>query len=76
MPLALVESWRNTGIAILATAMIALHLVLRYAFHGDDSSEAWLWQNLPLFATLAFGGAPLSRRPCSMVRSLEDSLVH
>lgn len=52
-------AWRNTGIAILATAMIALHLALRYAFRGDGSFEAGLCQNLPLFATLAFGGTPL-----------------
>ena len=53
------ESSRHTSIAVLATAMIAIHLILRYAFHLDDLALAWRWQDLPLFVTLVLGGLPL-----------------
>jgi heavy metal translocating P-type ATPase len=45
---------RDLLIAAVALAGIASHIFLRFAFHAEA-----LAQNLPLFAVLVFGGAPL-----------------
>jgi len=45
---------RNTIIAAMSVAAIALHLVLRFAVGTSD----WIF-NLPLWTALALGGAPL-----------------
>lgn len=59
MPIFYSESKRNTAIAALAAAMIALHLMLQYILDVGESSTGSFWQNLPLFAALALGGVPL-----------------
>jgi len=46
------------AIAILATAAIAMHLLLRFAWLTGESTPDW-WRQLPLFIALALGGVPL-----------------
>jgi heavy metal translocating P-type ATPase len=53
------ESRRNAVIAIFAIAMIALHLLLQYAFHVTEQSARIYWYDVPLLAALALGGVPL-----------------
>lgn len=48
------EFRRDLLIAIVALAGIAAHLLLRFVLHSET-----LPQNLPLYAALVFGGAPL-----------------
>jgi len=60
MTFLLISTRRHTLIAILAVVMIALHLLLKYGFVVDEDPTArWFWSDLPLFVTLAVGGAPL-----------------
>jgi heavy metal translocating P-type ATPase len=50
---------RHTVIAILALAMIALHLLFKYAIQLGEPVSGLFWYDLPLFVTLALGGVPL-----------------
>ena len=47
------------AIAILALVTIALHLLFRYAIERGEPVSGLFWYDLPLFVTLALGGAPL-----------------
>ena len=53
------QSRRHATIAILATAMVALHLLLKSGCCLDEPSAKWSWDEAPLFVTLFLGGAPL-----------------
>jgi cation transport ATPase len=50
---------KQTLIAAIAIAGIAIHLILRYTFAGLGSIGHVSWQDIPLIATLIFGGIPL-----------------
>ena len=50
---------KQTLIAAIAIAGIAIHLVLRFAFPGLGSVGHVSWQDIPLLATLILGGIPL-----------------
>src|SRR6266545_5313486 len=52
-------SWREAVIAIFTIAMIALHLVLRFAIQPSGEVFGKPLEQLPLIAALVFGGIPL-----------------
>lgn len=53
------DSRRHSAIALFAVAMIALHLLGRFALSLPAISASLAWYDLPLLLTLALGGAPL-----------------
>jgi heavy metal translocating P-type ATPase len=52
-------SWRQTGIAVLALAAIAAHLVLRFLVPSEGSVLGLPVTSLPLVLALVLGGGPL-----------------